>query len=479
MHHKITFFSLLCSMVLATATPLLAQTATPMTLDECIQYGLDNHPNVKVARLAVIDAEWRIKENKATGLPQASASVGYTGFIQRGGLPSSALSFGPSGPPPDLNTVPGLTSDQAGGVLQLLGSLFQTDPNAKVFFSPVHNLSGTIGVNQLIFNNSYLVAIKAARYYREYVDIQLNSARFGVTNAVRDAYLPALLLSENVKTLDKNIANLEKLLTETQAINKAGFAEQLDVDRLELSVLTLRSERGNLVRQREIVVNALKMAMGMPIGNTLEPSDDIQKLMAADAASVDLVSAPNFMNRPEYLQILKGRELSALQLDLYRKPFAPTVAGFLQYQPNVQGGFGTKGSDGFNKWFFIPSAVAGINVSVTLWDSGLNKARKERAMIAVQTIEAQKEMLENALSLELDAARKQYMNAQERVANQQKNLDLAQRIYDTIQKKYKAGIGSSFEITQAESGLYSAQQALMQAQYDLLAAKMAIKKAGL
>jgi outer membrane protein TolC len=120
--------------------------------------------------------------------------------------------------------------------------------------------------------------------------------------------------------------------------------------------------------------------------------------------------------------------------------------------------------------------VAGVSVSIPIWDGGGSKAKKERAIITAQTVDIQKQMLENALTLELDAARKQYLNAQERVANQEKNLALAQRIYDTTQTKYKAGVGSSFEITQAESGLYSAQQGLMQARYDLLTAKVAIKK---
>jgi outer membrane protein len=71
----------------------------------------------------------------------------------------------------------------------------------------------------------------------------------------------------------------------------------------------------------------------------------------------------------------------------------------------------------------------------------------------------------------------QYQNAQDRIKSQQKNLDLAQRIYDTTQKKYKAGIGSSFEIVSAEQSLYTAQQALMQAQFDLLSAYTAAKKA--
>lgn len=111
------------------------------------------------------------------------------------------------------------------------------------------------------------------------------------------------------------------------------------------------------------------------------------------------------------------------------------------------------------------------------WDGGAAKARRERAVVGVQTIDAQKQILENAITLEVENARKQYLNASERVKSRQKNLDLAQRIYNTTQTKYQAGVGSSFELVTAEQQLYAEQQSLMQAQYDLLTARVAIKKA--
>lgn len=476
MHDKHTLKLLLVSILIFSFGYISAQT-TAMSLSDCISYALDNHPNIKVAQLQVIDADWRIKENKATGLPQISAGLSYSGFLQRGGLPSSALSFGGGGDGGDVSGLEAVfTQAQVDSLTNFLGSLFESDPDSKIFFSPVHSISGNLQWNQLLFNNSYLIGLKAARHYREYVNDQLAVTKQSVRNQVIDAYLPALLLSENLGILDKNIGNIEKLFSETKAINKAGFAEQLDVDRLELSLSNLRTERGALERQREIVVNALKFTMGMPIANDITPSDDVNKLLS-EYADIDLVASPNFMNRPEYVQLLRGRELSALEVDLYRKPWMPTVSGFVQYQPGLQGGFGAKDSPGFNEWYFIPSAVAGVSVSVPIWDGGGTKAKKERAIIAMQTIDAQKQLLENAILLEVENARKQYLNAQERAASQQKNLTLAQRIYDTTQTKYKAGVGSSFEITQAEQSLYTAQQNLIQAQYDLLTARTAVKKA--
>lgn len=450
--------------------------STSMSFTDCVQYALENHPDVKVAQLQLTDADWRVKENKATGLPQISAGLAYNYAIQRGGLPSSALGFGSSGPIDLAPALPSFNSTQAAELSQVFGSLFASDPNAKVYFNAVHNASGALSVNQLLFNNSYLIGLKAARYYQQYVEIELAATKERVRNQVIDAYLPALLLSENLHVLDKNIGNIEKLLSDTRAINKAGFAEQLDVDRLDLSLATLRSERGNLARQREIVVSALQLAMGMPVNKEITLSDDLNALLAKYTGA-DMTTPINLMDRQEYLQILKGRDLAALQVDLYRKPWMPTVAAFLQWQGGLQGGFGAKDSPTHDKWFFIPSTVAGLSVSVPLYDGGNAKAKRERAMIQMQTIDQQKNLLENAIQFQLESARKQHANATERVANQQKNLALAQRIYDTTQTKYKAGIGSSFEVTQAEQGLYSAQQALMTAQYDLLNAKVAIKKA--
>lgn len=467
-----TFLLLLLAAPWAT---LQAQQA--MSLNDCVQYALTNHPSVKVAQLQVLDADWRIKENTATGLPQVSVGLSYSGFIQRGGIPSSALSFGGGGGGPIPQVVyDNFSNDQVNALGAFLGAAFASDPDAKIFFSPVHSLTGTASVNQLLFSNSYLISRRAARYYRDYVNDQVNVASSTVRNGVIDAYLPALLISDNVATLDKNIGNLEKLLTETREINKAGFAEQLDVDRLELSLSNLRTERGNLVRQQEVVVSALKMAIGMPVGQSVTLSDDVEKLMT-QYADADLTSELNPMNRAEYVNLIKGRDLSTLQIELYQRPWLPTVAGFVQWQGGYQGGFGEKGSAGFNNWYFIPSTVGGISISATLWDSGLNKARKQRAIIATQTIDEQRKMAENGFQLELDAARKQYLNAAERVTSQQRNLDLAQRIYNTTQTKYKSGVGSSFEVTQAEQGLYSAQQGLMTARYDLLVARVAIRKA--
>lgn len=438
MHQNNSLKLLLVSILIFTLGAASAQ-KTAMSLADCIDYALTNHPDIKVAELQVKDAEWQITENKNTGLPQLSGGLDYQYFIQRPGIPQSAL-------------FPGGTDE-------------------KVAFNANHSLAPSLSLNQLIYSRSYGIALKAAQYYREYSQAGLAVTRQKIRYQVVDAYLPTLVISESVGILDKNIVTIEKLLNETKAINQAGFAEQLDVDRLELSLSILRSDRSMLLRQQETVVNALKFTMGMPVADSLTLADNLDKLLA-QYAETDLSSQINFMNRTEYVQILKGRDLSALQVDLNSKTWIPTINAFLQYSPGWQGGFGND-----TKWFFIPSAVTGLSVSVPIWNGGVTKAKRERARLDVQEIDQQKRQLENAITLEVENARKQYINAQEQVSNQRRNLDLAQRIYDTSEKKYKAGIGSSLEITQAEQALYTAQKSVIDALYDFLLAKAAISKA--
>ena len=414
--------------------------STQMTLADCISYGLSYHPDIKIAQLQRNDAEWQVKESKGGGLPQLTAGASYQYFLKKPAIPAEALGF-------------------------------QAPAGTKISFVQGQTLSADATLSQLLFSNSYRFAVKAAQYYREYVAEQEQAARKKVKDNITAAYLPALLISDNLTILDKNIKNLETLLSETTATQKAGFVEQLDVDRLDLSLSTLRSERENLSRQRTTVIDALKFAMGYPVNNALELTDNTNQLVMT-YSTLDLTAQVDVNQRPEYRQLLKGRELSLIQTKIYDKPWLPTIAGFVNYQGAQQGNslWGTNA-------FFVPQSVFGLSASFNLYDGGQSKAKRERSLIATSQIDVQRALLENAFKLEWEAAKVQYQIAQDRIKSQQKNLDLAQRIFDTTQKKYKAGIGSSFEMVTAEQALYTSQQSMMQAQFDLLTAYAAAQKA--
>jgi outer membrane protein len=433
---KTSFVLLILTSILR--DPLLAQDAVRLSLDDAINYALKNTNSLKVSQNGVKDAEFLIKENLATGLPQVSGEVGYNFFYL---VPNILL--------PDFTG--------------------QGKEPTKVSFQQRNALSAGITANQLIYSPSYKVALRASKLARELAKVQLSSKEIEVKNQVINVYLPALVISEGMKSLDNNIANLTKTLKEVTATQKAGFIEQLDVDRLQLSLANLQSERETLERQRGSVINALKLAIGYPLEGDIVLADDINTLLKP-ADDTDLLGKIDISKRAELGVLGTVESLNLLNLELVKASAYPTVVGFTSLTENVQT------NNLFTQaWNFLPSGVVGFKASINIWDSGQRKAKVERAQLTLMNLKLQRNDVERGMTLQVMNARIAYTTAQKRLESQQKNVALAERIYATTQTKYKNGVGSSLETSTAEQQLYQSQFNLRSAQYDLIVAQKALQ----
>ena len=422
-------------------TMLPAQEKTSFTLEEAIHYAMDNSLTLKNSFIDISDAEERINENRAFGLPKVSFGVNYQYFIE---LPVSLV------PAEFFGGAPG--------------------EFAELTFGTKNNLSASLEASTMVFDWSYFTGLRAAKTYRSFASQQVLTTQREVRNQVQAAYLPPLILEESKTTLLKNIANLERLLFETKELYKAGFVEQLDVDRLELSLANLSSEVENLESQKELTYNVLKFAMGYPMEKPISINDEIDKLLV-DASEIDMTDPSTFLrDRPEVRLAQLGIELSELNVEYQKSTLYPSLGAFGQYQQQAQG---DKLFD--SQWFDL--AVVGLQLNVPIFNGLGTKSKINRAKLEVEKAQNDLRQLERVINMEVGNARASYINAQRKVANQRKNVTLAQKIYDTTQIKYKEGVGSSLEITSAEQELFRTQQNLIQAKYDLLQAKMELDKA--
>jgi outer membrane protein len=450
-----------------------AKSQTSLTLDEAIKYAYEHNLGIKNSQINIADAEARIMENRATGLPQVGATFDWQTFflLPKVALPAS-FSSGTG------NAVFGILNGY--GVKDRNGNEIPAtppvNPNAstepvKISFQQRHSLTPGISASQLLYSGSYNVARRAAKDYRDLVQIQLTSKQKEVRNQVIDAYLPALLITESVKTFDKNIANLEKLLGETKAFNKEGFIENLDVDRLTLTLENVKTQRANILRSKDLVINALKFIIGAKSSESFDLKDDVSTLFK-EANQQDLEGAIDYNLRPEYTLINQGEKMQMLQLDLVKASTLPTVATFASFSYGFQGNSLKK-----DNYFFLPTGVVGAKVSVPIWGGGGLPYTKQRALLALEITKNQRKEFENVVNLQVNNARIAYNNAKINLASQEKNLLLAERISNTSKIKYKEGVGSSVEIIQSEGTLYQNQQNVIQAKFDLLKAKTDLDKA--
>lgn len=431
-------------LILLAASGLTAQ--TPMTLEQAINYAQSNNQEIQLARLNIEDADGQITERRAFGIPQLSADIGFNHYFE---VPTSLL-------PADFFIDP---------------NTGQPDPDANraVQFGVKNNLTGTLALNTMLFDPSYFVGLKAARGYRDYTAQELISQQRKVKYQIIDAFLPVLLVDENLKNFDKNITNLEKLRTETKALFDEGFVELLDVDRLDLSIASIQTERDNLANQRKVILNGLKMVMGYPMSQDLDVTGNLQDLLAAPDAQ-DLSGKVDYLRWPDYRVSMQGKNLAELNVKLAQYGYLPSLYGFANFQRTFQG-------DTVDDGIWANASLVGLSLKAPIFDGFLTKGRVQRAKVTEQNTLVQISMLEQQIDMSVQNARDQYKNAIDKLRNQEKNLNLAERIYETTRIKYREGVGSSLEINQAEQALFTAQRQHVQAQYDVVRAIQSLENA--
>ena len=432
-----------------------AQDQQSFSLEEAITYGLSNSAVIKLEKLNVKDADGQILEYKSIGIPTISGGVDYQYFLD---IPTQIL--------------PDFISPAVYGVLFQEGLLPQkainTEGSAPVKFGKDQSLNASIALNTLLFDYTWIKGLKAQQLYRELVRKQVEQKEFDTRSNITKAYLAVLISNQNAVLLDNNIRNLEEIRRETNIIYENGFAEQLDVDRLDLSLSNLKTEREKIKNLSSITKNLLKFQMGYPIEMPIELKDNFDDLVNfAVAQKVALNDSINYNNRPEYQAINMGLRLQEINQQVIKLGKLPTLSGFASYSQQLQRN-GLFNSDEAG-WF--PSTVVGVSLNVPIFDGFNRKAKLQRAHIETEKTLINKSEFERGMELTVRNARIQYINARETVKSRQNSLDLAEKIFDTSNIKYDAGVGSSLERSQAEADLYTAQNNYINALYDLIVAK--------
>ena len=126
---------------------------------------------------------------------------------------------------------------------------------------------------------------------------------------------------------------------------------------------------------------------------------------------------------------------------------------------------------------WVPVTLIGLKTSVPIFDGFMKKAKVDQINISQMKLKNDIFNVTNAFSLEYSAARSKYQMATQMIVQQKKNMELAQKILDVTQKKYKEGLSNSTDLQAAETDLKSSQTSYLNAIYDLLTAKTDLKKA--
>ena len=440
------------------------------TLEKAVEYALANASNAKNAVLDEKIADARVKETRGIGLPQISGAVSVQ-HNQK--LPRFFSQYDSDNQGfIDLSGVPGI---QDGDVVAL-----------QNFFQLKSSANASVTINQILFNGSYLVGLQAARAYRDLSVKSNTQAKENVVEQVSKAYYNVLINKDRVKLFDVNIARVDSLLRTTEALNKNGFAEGIDVDRIRVTSNNLKAQRNNFYNLQELGLQLLKFNMNYPMDQPIEVEGDIASIQIDENLLSNYAEKWDYSQRSDYSMLETNRKLQSLNLkNKYAEGLPSLVAfanlGYTTQSPGISGLFKTEsniddnGQIGPDKWYSFSSF--GVSLSIPIF-SGLQRNYKiQQEKYNLQKIENGFTNLKSAIDLQIKQSAIMYLNAVTNLKSQQENRVLAENVARVTKIKYEQGVGSNLEVTEAEGSLREAQINYYNALYDALVAKVDLDKA--
>ncbi len=415
------------------------------SLAEAIEFAAKNNASVKNAILGIESANQKVKETRAIGLPQISASGEFQNFLD---IPVSVL--------------PGNALNPAGDPNELIALQFGTEYNAK----------GSLNANQLIFNGSYIVGLQTSKKFKKVSEFQKTKTIQDVKENVIKAYYGALVAEKTVVTLTEISETSKSIYNQTKGLFEEGLIEEDNVTQLSLNVLTSQNSLNSAKRQLEDAKNLLKFQMGMEVNETISLSSDFDAVISSlDAAQSEVTS--DISQNIDFLLLNQQRELNVLNVKYEQSQYLPSLTAFFTHQQNaLRNDFDLLQSG--NPWF--PTTIWGLNLSVPIFSSGSRMALVSQAKIELKQTENNLAQLEKGLSIQTQAAKTKYSNAFETYNTSKEAVAISKKIYDNYQIKFKEGLISSLDLSQIQTQYLSAQTQYIQSMYNLVTAKIELDK---
>lgn len=474
---KYVFHLVLISlMVPAFSEAQTSEGSQKFSLDQCIEYALTNSINIKNAVVDEKIADARVKETRGIGLPQIDGSVSLQ---HNHTLPRFFANYG---------TVQGFSGKDENGnnIIDIPGMESSDIIASQNFFQLPSSGNASLSINQILFNGSYLVGLKAANAYRELSIRSTAQTKEQAVQQVTKAFYGVLINKDRMNLFDNNIARVDSLLKTTQALNKNGFAEGIDVDRIQVTLNNLLAERDKFYNLQELSIQLLKFQMNFPMDQSLDVTGDIASLHIEEGLLKNYELDWDYKQRSDYELLEANRNLMELDVKNKFSTALPSLSvfanlGYSTQSPDIGGLFKTTtnldddGQIGPDKWY--PSSMFGLTLNVPIF-SGLQRSyRLQQAKLNLLKIENNFTSLKSAIDLEVKQAAISYLNAIKSLESQRANTGLAENIARITKIKYEEGVGSNLEVVEAEAGLKEAQVNYYNALYDALIAKVDLDKA--
>jgi len=433
-----------------------AQQRHELTVREAVDLAYKNVVEVRNAQLAYRIQQAQNKEIFGQALPQVTGTVGANYYIK---LPGILF--------PDATSTAVYSILKEEGVTGANGPITNVpEPQLRqVSFQQPWNFSAGAQLTQLLFQPDVFVGLQARETALNLSAAQLEQTKEKVKDSAYRRYYAILIAEKQLQFLDSGIRRLEKLYRDDSIMYVNGFAEQLDLDRVQVQLNNLRTNRSVVESGINISYAALKFSIGIPQKDTVV----LKENLTVDSLKMGLLDESfAYEDRAEIRTLNYAKRMQELDLKRNRLGYFPTVSAVGNYSLNGQGQkFFTD-----NSTIWINSSFIGLNITIPIFDGFQRKYKIQQSELRVEQADNNIEYVKEAIDFDQVASKESLKNALLNLDIQERNMALAQKVYNTTKIKFEQGLGSSFEVLQADTDFQQAQSNYFQALYNATIARI-------
>jgi len=436
--------ALAAGLLLIIPTFSYSQTSKPkdsvpsLTLDQCINYALQNQPALNQSILNIAVAKTTNKINLAGWLPQLNASGNLTHYFQ---LPTS----------------------------------FEANPVAGGPVIPIHSgISNTfipeLSATQVIFNPQVLYAAKTASLYVKQAQQASDSAKIYLLAAVSKAFYNLLQTFEQIGVLKEDTTRLGRTVTDAYNQYIGGIVDKTDY---EEAIITLNTSKVQLKQQTENIAPqyaSLKEVMGFPPEKQFNVVFDTTQMMKD--ITFDTAQVLKYENRIEYQQIETEKKIQHELTSYYRLSFLPSLSAFYNYIDEYE-------NNSFSNLFSAayPYSYIGLSLNLPIFTGFSRLESIHKSKLEEQIVDLQEFSLKSRIYLEYTTALANYRSNQYDLSMMKDNATQAKSVYGIVYLQYRQGIVAYLNMIVAESNLISAEIGYINALFQLESSKIDLEKA--
>lgn len=320
-------------------------------------------------------------------------------------------------------------------------------------------------VNQSIFDLSTIRRYQASKVAVEAARSDNDGTRDQVTEQVARAYLTGLRAQAGLETAGANVELSEALLQLARSQKTAGTGTGIEVTRAQVQLAN--DQQRLLVAQNEVERSHLQLlkVLGLKLENPVELTD---KLSYVPVDSLDLPQALETALRTRAeLRAQERKEQSArLNNSAVKMERLPSLGAFADY--------GTIGSSVNNAF---PTRTYGVTLRVPVFDGGRRDARRAETASQYRQERIRTTDLRDQIELDVRVALDTLRSSDAQVKASEEGLKLSESELAQSERRYKAGVTNSTEVTDAQTRLYRARENHLSALFNFNLARIDLSAA--